>query len=200
MQNSALLPPQPPFIYQRKRSGANTPASTSLFLKKRTGGTPSSVASASLSRKKKSRGTPSSVVNTSLSGKKRRGGTPSSAEDDDEDHSIKKDDKDVDYVPVTNQTVNNIMEGKDGGEMSAIIANRCNVFMERAFPPGEEQAYSLPQSKCAAIKSCRPKKELDYITYIVQNWQVGMEIRKMDSGPERDSLLDFCREHPLGNK
>jgi hypothetical protein len=137
-----------------------------------------------------------------LSRKKRRGGTPSSAEDDDEDHSINKDDKDVDYVPATNQAVNNIMEGKDGGELAAIIANHRNVFMERAFPlgQGEEQAYSIPQSKSAAIKSCRPKKELDYITYGVRNWQVGVEIRKMDSGPERDSLLDFCQEHPLGNK
>ena len=70
-------------------------------------------------------------------------------------------------MPVINQAVNNIMGGKDGGKMASIIANHRNVFMERAFPPGEEQAYSLPQSKCASIKSCRPKKELDHITYIV---------------------------------
>ena len=124
-----------------------------MFLKKRRGGTPSSVASTSSSGKKRSGGTPSSVASTSLSGKKRRGGTPSSAEEDDEDHSIKKDDKDVDFVDVTNWAVNNIMDGKDGGEMAAIIANHRNAFAERDFLPGEEQAYSLPQSKCAAIKS-----------------------------------------------
>jgi hypothetical protein len=87
-----------------------------LFLKKRSGGTPSSVASTSLSEKKRSGGTPLSVASTSLSGKKRRGGTPSSAEDDDEDHSIKKDDQDVDYVPVIDNGRNmtpGCMEGKE---------------------------------------------------------------------------------------
>jgi hypothetical protein len=123
------------------------------LLKKRRGDTPSSVASTSLSGKKRSGGTPLSVASTSLSGKKRRGGTPSSAEEDDEDHSIKKDDKDFDFVPVTNQAVNNIMEGKDGGELAAIIANHFNAFMKRVFPPREEQAYSLPQSKYQIMPS-----------------------------------------------
>ena len=72
--------------------------------------------------------------------------------------------------------------------------------MERAFPSGKEQAYSKLQSQSAAIKSCRPKKELDHIIYVVGNWQAGVKIRKMASGPKRDSLLDFCQEHPLGNK
>jgi hypothetical protein len=100
---------------------------------------------------------------------------------------------------VANQAVNNIMEGKDDGDLAAFIANHRNVFMERAFPSGKEQAYSKPKSISAAIKSCRPKKELDYITFVVGIWQAGVEIRKMASGPKRDSLLDFCREHPLGN-
>ena len=73
-------------------------------------------------------------ASTSSLGKKRRGGTPSSVEDDDEDYDINKDDKDVDYVPNTNQAVNNIMKGKDGGELAAIIANHHNAFMETAFP------------------------------------------------------------------
>ena len=94
-QNSSLLQLQPPFMSQRKHIGAGTPASTSLVLKKWREGTPSSVASSSLSRKKRSGGTPLSVVSTSLSRKKRKRGPPSSAEEDDEDYSIKKDDKDV---------------------------------------------------------------------------------------------------------
>ncbi len=134
-------------------------ASTSLSGKKRRGGTLSSAASTSLSKKKRRGSTPLSVASSSVFEKKRRGGTPSSAEDDDEDYSIRKDDKDVDFVPVINWAVNNIMGGKDGGEMAAIIANHRNAFAERDFPPGEEQAYSLPQSKCAAIKSCHPEKE-----------------------------------------
>ena len=141
-QNSASFLPQPPFMSQRKCSVAKTSASTSSSIKKRKGGTHSSVAS------------------TSLSGKKRREGTLSSAEDDDEDHSIGKDDKDIDYVPVTNQAVNDIMEGKDGGELAAIIANHCNVFMKRAFPPGEEQAYSIQTRSLSRLNSLQGQELL----------------------------------------
>jgi hypothetical protein len=44
-----------------------------------------------------------------------------------------KDDKDLDYVPITDQAVNDKMEGKDSWELAAMIANHCKSFMERAL-------------------------------------------------------------------
>ena len=105
-------------------------------------------------------GTPSYVDITSLSRRKGRGGTPSSAEDDHEDHSIDKDNKDVDYVSVTNQAVNNIMEGKDGGKLAAIIANHCNAFMERPFPLERSKHIQYPRVKVLQSNLAIPRKNL----------------------------------------
>jgi hypothetical protein len=41
---------------------------------------------------------------------------------------------------------------------------------------------------------------VDYIKYVVENWQVGTEIHTMQEGPEKNALLHFCRSHKGGNK
>ena len=47
---------------------------------------------------------------------------------------------------------------------------------------------------------CRPQRELDYIEYVVKNWQVDVEIWKMVPGRDRDEIIAFRRQHPKGNK
>jgi hypothetical protein len=85
---------------------------------------------------------------------KRRGGVDHSLFDKDEDDSHsgdEKDDKERDYVPVTNQAVNDLMEGKDVGDLAAIIVSHKKAFMERAFPSGKEKNYLNNKSKSASI-------------------------------------------------
>ena len=72
--------------------------------------------------------------------------------------------------------------------------------MERAYPPGKEHSYTKSQSISAAIPTCRHKSELDYITYVVANWQVGVKVREMDIDYNRDALIQFRREYKKGNK
>jgi hypothetical protein len=121
-------------------------------------------------------------------------------DEDDSDSGNEKDGKERDYIPVTNQAVNDLMEGTDVGDLAAIIASHKNAFMERAFPPGKEKNYLNAKSKSASIPSCQPKSELDYIIYVVSNWQVGVQIWSMTPGYKRDSLLHFHCQHKKGNK
>ncbi len=72
---------------------------------------------------------------------------------DDSDSGNEKDNKERDYVPVTNQAVNDLMEGKDVGDQAAIIASHKKAFMERAFPSGEEKKYLNVKSKSASTPS-----------------------------------------------
>jgi hypothetical protein len=92
------------------------------------------------------------------------------------------------------------MEGEDVGDLTAITASHKKVFMKIAFPPGKEKNYLNAKSKSASIPSCRLKLELDYIIYVVSNWQLGVQIRSMPPGYKRDSLLHFCCHHKKGNK
>ena len=62
------------------------------------------------------------------------------------------------------------------------------------FPPDREQMDAdNPQKKSGSILSCWPQVELDYIEFIVKNWQVGVEVWNMVPGQDRDELLDFRR-------
>jgi hypothetical protein len=87
-----------------------------------------------------------SIACTSASKKKR--GVDHSLFDKDEDDSNsgdEKDNKERDYVPVTNQAVNDLMEGKDVRDLAAIIASHKKAFMERVFPSGKEKITSTPR-------------------------------------------------------
>ena len=130
------------------------------------------------------------------SGKKMRGLSPSIDAEDEEggEHSDKEDDKESDYVPVTDAAINNMMEGGDCGEMAAIVDMHRRAFMKRAFPPDEE--FDNPQKVAASMQAARPQAELDYIEYVVKNWRHGVEVRHMLPSLEKDQLADFCRENP----
>jgi hypothetical protein len=67
------------------------------------------------------------------------------------------------------------------------------AFMERAFPPDVDVSHEEnAKKKSASILVCRPQRELDYIQYVVKNWQVDVEIRKMVPGFDRDEIIAFC--------
>jgi hypothetical protein len=85
-----------------------------------------------------------------------------------------KDDKEVDYVPVTNQAINNIMEGKGTCEEDGITEQHCMAFYIKVFPPvNPHQVFAKPQSKSASMAACCPKMEVDYIKHGIQNWDKG---------------------------
>ncbi len=66
-------------------------------------------------------------------------------DEDDLESGNKKDNKERDYVPVTNRAVNDLMERKDVEDLAAIIASHKNAFMERAFPSVKEKITSMPR-------------------------------------------------------
>ncbi len=68
--------------------------------------------------------------------------------------------------------------------------------MFKASPPvNPHQSFDKPNSKSASIKACRPKLEVDYITYVVEKWQKDKEIRYMEEGDEKEEILKFCQMH-----
>jgi hypothetical protein len=50
------------------------------------------------------------------------------------------------------------------------------------------------------MKTCRPKFEVDYIIYVITNWEKGTEVNKMAPGLDKDRLVNFRRQHCSGNK
>jgi hypothetical protein len=79
---------------------------------------------------------------------KKKRGVDHSLFDKDEDDSNsgnEKEDKERDYVPVTNQAVNYLMEGKNVWDLAAIITSHKKAFMERASPSGKEKITSTPR-------------------------------------------------------
>jgi hypothetical protein len=84
---------------------------------------------------------------------------------------------------------------------TAVAAHRLE-FMQRAFPP---QPANVGKAKtqgaaAASIKACRPQSEVDYIVYVLMNWQVGVRLTKLNPGTERDRLQGFRRKHRNGPK
>jgi len=110
------------------------------------------------------------------------------------EESEREDDKDTDYVPVTDTAAmnDNFKEG-NSGEMAAIVNMHCRAFMERAFPPDAE--FNNQHKAAASINSARPQKELDYIEYVVKHWHHGIELKDMLPSLEKDKLTEFCRLH-----
>jgi hypothetical protein len=50
------------------------------------------------------------------------------------------------------------------------------------------------------MTTCRSQTELGYITYVVDNWNVGVEVKKMLLSIENNRLTAFRRDHKLGHK
>ena len=95
-----------------------------------------------------------------------RGMSPLNDAEEGGEGSGDEDDKDSDYVPVTDAAINNMLAGGDCGEMAAIIAMHRRAFMERAFPP-EQQEDNHPQKKSGSIQNARPQEDFNYIQYVI---------------------------------
>jgi hypothetical protein len=112
-----------------------------------------------------------------------------------------KEDKEADYVPITNKASSNLLDENTWEEDPRVVDKHRKAFYLKAFPPpNPDKEFVKSQSKSASIPQCRPQTELDHIKYVVENWQVGTEIRTMQNGPDKTALLDFRRTHPTGNK
>jgi hypothetical protein len=90
------------------------------------------------------------------------------------------DDKD-DVLPVTDApfgvTQQDARHLAEFNTSAAVVAHRLE-FMQRAFPP---QPANVGKAKTqgaatASIKACRPESEVDYIVYVLMNWQVGVRL------------------------
>ncbi len=67
---------------------------------------------------------------------------------------------------------------------AAAVAVHRLEFMQRAFPP---QPANIGKAKtqgaaAASIKACRPQSEVDYIVYVLMNWQVGVRLTELNPG------------------
>ena len=118
-----------------------------------------------------------------------------------DDYDLDKEDKEADYVPITNDASSNLMEGKTLEQDPLILEKHRKAFYLKAFPPQDpDKEFEKSQAKSASIPQCRPQTEVDHIKYVVENWQVGTEICTMQDGPGKSALLHFRRTHPTGNK
>ena len=110
-------------------------------------------------------------------------------------------DKELDCVPVTNQAMNNVMEGKGTWEEDFITAQHRKAFYMKAIPPiNTHERFDKPQSKSASMTLCHPKTEVDCIKYVIQHWEKGIAIRDMEDGEEKKWLLNFHQKNKLGQK
>ena len=93
------------------------------------------------------------------------------------------------------------MDGKTWEDDYGITEQHRKAFYLKAFPPVDpDKDFEKPQSKSASIPQCRPQTKVDYIKYVVENWQKGTEIRTMQESQEKNALLHFRHNHKLGNK
>ncbi len=85
---------------------------------------------------------------------------------------------------------------------AAAVAVHQLEFMERAFPhqPANVGKAKTQGAVAASIKACRPQSGVDYIVYVLINWQVGVRLTELNPGTERDRLQGFRRKHRYGPK
>jgi hypothetical protein len=135
------------------------------------------------------------------SSKKRMKSNPTFDSEARTNYAPDKDNKEADYVPITNKASSNIMDGKAWEDNYGVTEKHRKAFYLKAFSPVDpDKDFEKSQSKSASIPQCRSQTEVDYIKYVVENWQVGIEIRTMQEGPEKHVLLHFRRNHKGGNK
>ncbi len=114
-------------------------------------------------------------------------------------------DDEVDVLPVTDAPFGVTQwDGRCLAEFNttAAVAAHWLEFMQRAFLP---QPANIGKAKtqgaaAASIKACRLQSEIDYIVYVLMNWQVGVRLTELNPGTERDRLQGFRRKHRNGPK
>jgi hypothetical protein len=126
--------------------------------------------------------------------------------EDDDDVSIQDgtDDKDMGFVPITDKAMENIIgkgtSGRDDIDEGMRMRHQ-EAFTAKAFPEGpRNQSHHNAQVRSGSMKTCRPKSEVDYIIYVITNWEKGTVVNKMTPGLDKDRLVNFHRQKCSGNK
>jgi hypothetical protein len=114
------------------------------------------------------------------------------ADDDDNPHvyTPSKNDADKDYIKITSAKETSDIANQSIHEWNAareMIERHRKVFMERAFAPLDGDGVC----KMEVFHLCRFQGELDLIAYAISNWQLGINLKEMEPGPERDRLTKF---------
>ena len=74
-----------------------------------------------------------------------------------DDYDPDKEDKEADYVPITNDASSNLMEGKTLEQDPLILEKHRKAFYLKAFPPQDpDKEFEKSQAKSASIPLCRP--------------------------------------------
>lgn len=132
------------------------------------------------------------------------------ADDDDDDNASADDDKDSngerrsqhepDFFNTTSGSDHDppLPEDEDNPLLQEMIEKHRRLFMARAFPPVPVDGGDEGDTDTGLW--CRPQQELDYIVYVLSNWQVNVNLKQMPAGPEKDKLTKFRRDHKGGNK
>ncbi len=130
-------------------------------------------------------------------------------EDDDDDDDADDDDArdggkhgkrdDTDFLPVTalasdeQDMLRQRMKDQKNAVLQKLIARHREVFIARAFPTLAEDGEDY-------MLWCRPQQELNYIIHVLSNWRVGVSLKAMTPGQEKENIANFRRKNKLGNK
>ncbi len=73
------------------------------------------------------------------------------------------------------------------------------AFMAKAFPEGPgNQSHPNAQVRSGSMKTCRPTSKVNYIIYVITNWEKGTVVNKMAPGLDKDRLVKFCQQLAQG--
>ncbi len=105
------------------------------------------------------------------SGKRMKSNPSTSFDSEAKKNNAPSDDKEADFLPITDKAADNIMEdGKTWEEDYGLTEQHRKAFYLKAFPPTKpDKSYANSQSKSASIPQCRPQSEVDYIKFVVSN-------------------------------
>jgi hypothetical protein len=84
-------------------------------------------------------------------------------------------DNEDNFIPATNGLIQDAADDMFIAEKAAeLIEKHRQEFMKRAFSVRTLATVVPHTTTSASIKMCRPQKDIDYIIYVLKNWQVGV--------------------------
>ena len=186
---------------------ARSPSSTLSNLRPVRGGSIGSISTLSHSTKRSS-GKKRPAPKKSAARTKRRRTTKKIINDDDDDddgdyddddgddddgtqNNKNKNDGNEDFLPTTSAAESPTIDlDNDNPVLQEMIKKHRSVFMSRAFPPTLAGGTNLTTD---IQLWCRPQEELDYIVFVLSNWQPNINLKTMEPGPEREHLTSSRR-------
>lgn len=112
-------------------------------------------------------------------------------DDDGTQNNKNKNDGNEDFLPTTSAAESPTIDlDNDNPVLQEMIKKHRSVFMSRAFPPTLAGGTNLTTD---IQLWCRPQEELDYIVFVLSNWQPNINLKTMEPGPEREHLTSSRR-------